>query len=378
MPENELDSMLDLEIVKREIPSNEVVGGESLAEDAVIDIESETLGKVSLVIKKTPYVENPADLMLTVPDLKISQLTEFEPGKGCEFIALCGRTVGKMHNQLGRGMPVIALNQQAECVYIPNKFAPDGTELKLQTINELHAHLFIEAGEGHSMGPASNMEVADQIDFMDPFGLAVGKLLYGMLDNGGIELPNGFIANYETASFPLGLTIKIGDDIGSATGKPEFFDMLQRLQSKYVELYYYVKCELTNEDGSLKDRQSRKAFVTEFLEGKNLEPNEQRALETIGIATRNVEAEPRKNMRLVQGPALTWVIYESEGVTCANMNFRIVSRGNASDALGVWVEPVGKADVERKSQLRDFYIELAKQLKQENAKTGPATDRLNS
>ena len=74
-------------------------------------------------------------------------------------------------------------------------------------------------------------------------------------------------------------------------------------------------------------------------------------------------------MRLVQGPALTWIIYEDRGITRTNMNFRIISRGNASDALGVWVEPSGESGDDRKSQLRNFYIMQANQLKDENVAT---------
>ena len=51
--------------------------------------ESE-VGRMGLTYKKTPYVENPADLMLILEDSEVSQLTDFTTDQGVSFLELVG------------------------------------------------------------------------------------------------------------------------------------------------------------------------------------------------------------------------------------------------------------------------------------------------
>lgn len=119
-------------LIKRTVPINPVTKvRENLLDDAYLVFESEALGKLCLTQKKTPYELHPADVMLAMPNNKASQLTDLSIPEGVEFLGLCGYVAKVMRETLGRGMPVVAVNQQPECRNIPRKYSEDGTELKV-------------------------------------------------------------------------------------------------------------------------------------------------------------------------------------------------------------------------------------------------------
>lgn len=365
---------LNLDIIKREIPSNIVPPGGELKDAAVLwlgEKESE-VGRMGLTYKKTPYVENPADLMLILEDSEVSQLTDFTTDQGVSFFRACGEVATNMASMIGEGKPFIALNQQADCTAIPFKFAPDGTELKVQTIDNIHAHIFIETGYGENMGPAHEMTEMDQVDFMDPYGIAVGKL-FQEYAQGLLPIDSPTVVTFNEMNYPLGLTFTLNGGIKENLSSADFFNLIQDVQRQYVKMYRQVYSLLTNESGQLRTHQERKILVEEFLKTHNVTDETKRDLLTLCVATKNVELEERKQMRLVRGPALTWVIYEDGVNTKATMIFRIVSRGNATDALGIWVEPKGIASEEREMELQNFYGALMSNLGNNyNVFPGPA------
>ena len=362
------------DILYREVPRNTVsVLGKSnggYEADSLAIIKDGLWGRFGIVRKWTQYVTGQADVMIIPLGSKVSQLTELEAPQLNRLFHLCGTVVSEMHRRCGNGFPVVAINQQTECVNIPNKFAPDGTELKVQTIDEVHAHLYIEDGEhGHTIAQ-SELKAEDKYSFVDPLGVIAGKLIYKEVC-GALERIPGFVKlHLFDDKYPLGVNLELKGGISENLDKTELCTFIVDTQSRIFGIYRSL-------EDKLKQTTDRTHVVDWFLREQHMDEKSARYVSKIIRMIKVNSKVEKKHHRFVPGPAMTWIIYEKNGNTFVNLTPRILSRGNASESLGVWVEPVNDTDESGKidSAQKTFWDEIINNLsKVLNITRGPIYD----
>ncbi len=353
----------DLTVIKRVIPQNEVISPTegTIFDDCVLHLHSDILGEVKFVRKKTQYVENPADGMLVLRDNAASQLTDLTLVEGKEFIRILFNLANTMHRHLGYGYPTISINQQRDCRLIPRKYLPDGTEVKVQTIDQLHAHIFIEDRSGYSLASLESLEGQDLYDHNDPYGVAATEILEQLVTQviSYYGLSDRYTVKFQRDSFPMGLQISVSNPFDAEDLSGEIFLILNEIQYQAYSAYSELENLITSTDGILLPRRERSSIATQWLSKFNLTEKSYRQLYTLIVALKpKISNEARTYLRLIQGPAMTWVLQDGYGRTEIYVTPRIFSRGNAMEVLGVYVENEGKSSAERTNQLNGFYIEL--------------------
>lgn len=319
-----------------------------LLNDVNFVVGSDSLGELSFIRKKTPYVCNPADGLLMALQSNASQITDLTPLQQKEFLSIAGFIANEFSSRVS-GIPVIAINQQTECREIPSKYSQDGTELKVQTINELHAHIFMLDGSQNHLCTIAELDSSDRNDFYDPIGLGFLKLF---IQNYGLSQKYSNLF-FETSQQPLGLTLQFDSSISCTLNTLEFAKTLSDLQRDFVSFY----CELRDlmNNFLFESYKARYLITQNVLKDFDLTDDEYRLLHKVGSCLRRTSAEEkRKHMRLVQGPALTWIIFEDNGKTKVNLTPRVFSRGNAMEAMGYWVEQTDEIDNEEQGRRREF------------------------
>ncbi len=342
----------ELVVIERYVPRNPVhePNRDGFRADSLLVIDNADLGPIGVVRKKTHYVNSPADVMIMPLEGAISQITELSEAEAASFLLTCARVVDAMREISPDGSPVIAINQQPDCIMLPTKFAPDGTELKVQTIDAIHAHVFLEDGRGLPRGTISSMDKVASTDFFDPLGHAVSQLFISevnrQLDEAGLATQS----TYNTDHFPLGINVPFDGDIVAVLTDPRIARFIQATQRSYVQTYRMIEQIWQNYSG-----EARRDQITQFfsgLSGENIQVRE--FVERVILSLREDVSGVERHHRLVQGPALTWVIYERDGRCYIHLTPRFFSRGNAMEDLGVWVEPVEEVTPDL-SEANDFY-----------------------
>lgn len=373
-PENSLLPSL----IRRTVPINPTIRArKSLLDDAYVIFDSEVLGRVCLTQKKTPYEIHPADVMVAIPDNKASQLTELSYFEGVVFLRTCGRIARIMHKALGRGFPVVAINQQPECRNIPYKYSEDGTELKVQTLNELHAHVFIEDHFGERYLSVAELSPDSKYDFYDPYAMAFSEGLFNRVAGKLVKLDKQHKISFNQGTFPIGINIAWGEDIVTTLGDAHFYQFIREVQEDIVSIYRSVETMIINDDGSFADRNKRRLMVDALCDSEGrLSDKCRRVITSLIMGLRSSDSEKRKYMRLIKGPALTWAFCENNGCTNINLIPRIISRGNAMEMLGIWVETGEVADEKRLIMQDAYFDKLIGHLGVDlNVKGGPALGR---
>lgn len=343
-----------LPIWQREVTPNN--GRPTLREDTHTLLQVNGLGTVGLVQKTRPYVSTPADLMLLPFEKEVSQLTELTAEEGRALFAVTADVATTLHTLIGTGVPVIGINQQPDCVLIPEKYAADGTELKVQTIDTLHLHVFVEDGSGWQRGTVGELEALDRYDFVDPFSLIVSELALPIVH---AQLGGEGTVDLQTSRFPIGLDIVFSGDISEVLAQPFFFTFLQSLQRELFKVYGDISGLVFHPDGDLRPQQERVLNVQHFLQTADISPYQKRLLVGVVSNLKPRNEEPRKHLRFVQGPALTWVIYQRGRQTHLAMTPRILSRGNAMESFGIWKDhPDENGDANHQRWINDFYWKL--------------------
>lgn len=349
------------DILYREVPRNTVsIFGKSdrgYKADSLAVIKDDLWGRFGIVRKWTQYVAGPADVMIVPLGSKISQLTELETPRLNRFFHLCGVVVSEMHRKCKNGFPVVAINQQPECVNIPNKYAADGTELKVQTMNEIHAHLYIENGEHSRIIAQSMLKVEDRYSFVDPLGVIVGKLIYGEVRGLSERIPGFVKLHLNDGKYPLGVNFEFTGGISGNLDKPELCRFMVDTQLWIFGIYRSL-------EEKLKQATDRAGVVDWFLSEHHMDEKSAKYVSKIIRVIKNFSEVKKKYHKFVPGPAMTWIIYEKNGNTLVNLTPRILSRGNASESLGVWVEPVDDAiqSVKNDFNQKQFWVETINSL----------------
>lgn len=330
-----------LYVIREEVPVNEIYGGrDDFIQNEAISLKDEILGQVSLIRKRTPYVSNPSDIMLMLPDQSASQITDLTNSQGGRLLEVCTEILRVSGSRI-QGARYISINQQTECLDIPQKFASDGTELKVQTFNELHAHIFIRPyGTNYLQTQATSLEEEDYYDFFDEFGIVVSKAFFQTVNPKIIE--NYHVAlSFQENRFPIGINISSSiRDFNSV----QLFEFMNFLQEEYVSFYYRFANEMQDENGVLLSRSERMSLYNKLRNSISLSKDDEKVLKTLLIATRETNLESRKHMKYIKGPALTWLL--EFGATNINLHLAIkfLARGNAMESLGVWVDQVLSKD----------------------------------
>lgn len=343
-----------LPIVYREVPKNPAnfPDQKGFLLDSFLTLEHPLIGTVALTRKRTQYVTGPADTMIVPLDLNASQLTELTVVQGHVFFEVCGCVAAAMLELAGNGYPVIAVNQQPECVNIPQKFASDGTELKVQTIDHLHSHVFIEDGAGVRGKKIAELDSASRNDFLDRLGLAASHLLLARINRKLVEFSFRPVAFFSESKFPLGINIPFIGGIRGLMANKKVFRLVTEVQEDLIELYGSVEGHMLDEDKERKKRQ-----LELFLSGLDAPASVKNYLLTVAMAIKKDAAGLEKHLHLVMGPAMTWIFFEKEKKTFINLTPRFFSRGNAMEALGIWVEPI-EVNKEKNLASQDAFYRL--------------------
>lgn len=351
-----MDSIENQFIVRRSVPTNAIYGGRHEIEvNEAIRLTSPKLGDISLIRKKTPYTSNPVELMITIPEVPVSQLTELKIEQGAEFFNI-SEEILKISSKKVSGRPLLSINQQHEGVNIPEKFAADGTEVKVQTIDPLHGHLFVDSGGGEEAFLIKHLDDTDKYDFYDVFSIAIAEYLYCVLsmskDFSSINL------KFDISKPPYGLLI----EFPANSDNHEMFSLIQRLQLYYLDLYYQVYSEMVDLKGEPLPKRQRFHRAQELLKEIEISEASKHSLITMLSASVPLNLENRKFLRFIQGPALTWIIDFFGDSKRVYMGPKILSRGNAMEALGVWVDQAFDRTDEGEHAQIEFYKYLIKRL----------------
>lgn len=347
-----LEDIPELDIVKRVAPRNELSGGvDTLEKDAVLVTQDDLLGRCALVKKLTQYVDSPADLMFVALDTDASQITELPIHHLQRYFSLV-QLYANAFSEFQDGTPIVAFNQQERCKRIPSKFSTDGTELKVQTINQLHVHIFIEDGSGFEHTTLRELEEEDILDFYDVVGIAFSELLQAKLNIKISEM--GWNIQLNSRSYPLGLT----------------FTPLEKPRVDLPTLMVYFQKEYNAAYGDIErvfvekivgaTRRERLLLYEGLVEKYNLSPSSKRVFKTLALALKDKPTDEEKSfLRLIEGPAITWVLElpwcprNIKATACP----KFFSRGNAMEAIGVWVDQEKRATRKDHSE---FYESLKK------------------
>lgn len=345
-------------LIRRDVPRN-IVSGKSIegyAADAYFIIDDNLLGKVAIVKKWTRYVNNPADAMVIPLESNISQLTDLDYESGIRFMELCSFLATTMHDKLGAGFPVIAINQQTDCQKLPYKYSDDGTEVKVQTIDQLHAHVFVEDGLGVPFMAVGDLPKEDRYCFYDPLAEVASEIVCSpsFFDK---EL-YGIEKTLSNNGFPMGVKFAVE---GNSSEMGTLFAVMKTIQTRYVNLYREIERELL-ENGQVVGIQARRSLLNRLNSEFDLSRKSRAILYYVLNNLRDYSNEERKFMRFVQGPALTWIIYEDKNHLLVNLSPRILSRGNASESLGIWVEPIDSDNVALADEQSNFFRSLINSL----------------
>lgn len=359
-----MDNTEDLYVSRQNVATNSIYGeSDDLDPNEFMELETPVLGQLSLVRKKTPYVDNPSDMMIRMKDFEYSQITEMPAEKGAALLEICGEILDISEEKFD-GRKFIAINQQVECNNIPSKYAQDGTELKVQTINEIHPHMFILPADYPNTWKLGELEDEDFHDFYDEFAVAVSEALSKSFNVGNSSVRKTFNRNM----YPVGLIFHVSRD-----GLKEFyqtFDLMQRFQSEYSNLYYQYIGLILDQDGNLLPRKERLEEMRERVERLNLSKESEHSLLKMFVSSIPRDQEDRKYLRFIQGPALTWLIEISDTDLMVHPSLRFVSRGNAMESLGVWVDQdYDRQDTHLEGQ-KKLYQKLIRRMHQYKAKKG--------
>jgi hypothetical protein len=362
------------DILYREVPRNpvSVLGKSDLGyeADSLAIVVDDLWKRFGIVRKWTQYMTGPADVMIIPLGTNVSQLTELDSPRLNRFFHLCGSLIDEMQRECGNGFPVVAINQQPECVNIPNKYAVDGTELKVQTIDCLHAHLYIENGEHHHKIAHSSLRPEDKLSFVDPVGIIAGEIINNEL-SGVLEKIPGFVKSHLFVDrYPLGVNLELTGGIRENLDKIELCRFMADTQSWIFAIYRSL-------EDRLKQTTDRTNVVDWFLGEHHMDKRSAKYVSKIIRTIKDCSKVKKKHHRFVPGPAMTWIIYERDGNTFVNLTPRILSRGNASESLGVWVEPLDNTsgNKEAMSNQEKFWNSIITKLSSTlDIKKGPAYD----
>ena len=100
--------------------------------------------------------------------------------------------------------------------------------------------------------------------------------------------------------------------------------------------------------------------VNDFLNKRcsNLSAFSQRIARLLAMNIVSSRSESRQYLRLIYGPASTWIIYEDDSGCYVHLSPKVLSRGNAMESLGIWKDQFDEADEQRQFALDDFYLKL--------------------
>jgi len=331
-------------------------------------------GHVALVQKSRPYITGPADLMLIPIYRDISQVSELDDDEGRALLRMSGSVAHAMvraDEGKGQSHSVIAFNQQPACVYLPEKYE-NGVEVKTQTINQLHFHIFLEDGQGETNGTIADLKEGDKKDFLDIFGIAFGEALIPVLKKKVTSLNNKAEVFFLKNRFPLGINIRWDESLESVTNDPNLFNFIKFSQERLIAFYQdFAGCIAAdgshwweNRNSDLRSKSERIEKVNDFLKRKcgNLSAFSQRIARLLATNIVSSGSESRQYLRLIYGPASIWIIYENDSGCYIHLSPKVLSRGNAMESLGIWKDQFDEADEKRQLVLDDFYLKLIEEI----------------
>ena len=370
-----------LRILLRDIPRNpppqKVLSANSFLQEHYGNIhtivELPYHGQLGLIQKVTPYVTNQADTMVAPMYRKISLLDEFKTREGIDYFAFLGRLAGIFLSILGDGIPIVAINQQALCNQIPRKYIDD-VDLKVQTWNQFHAHVFLEDFSGTAWMQRSTIPLLERKNFFDPLSMAASELALRQVDTvREVFLPETEL-NLSKDHFPLGITLKWHRNIESAFDDPALFLFMRTVQTSLFKMYNHFMLEYLQLENPLAvntylsalSRESaalRKKAIIELIQKNQFSIFTEKILMVLANNLRSWHDEKLHYLRIIPGPAMTWLIFQEFDQVVINLSFRILSRGNASEALGIYTRHDQFADSSRLIELNDFHHLLSEKLK---------------
>lgn len=356
-----IDRIPELCVIRRDTPRNEILGSkENMEPDAVFILEDDILGKTALVEKLTPYTNNPADLMLVNLERKETQITQLDERSRLRYFQILGMTANAFE-KVTKEKTFICFNQQENCEQIAQKYSPDGTELKVQTINSLHAHIFSENFQGDFFRNLSELDQKDFYDFYDPLGMTFSEIVYReVVKKSGMD--NLSIIDQQ---YPFGILLKMRGKFGEVPASDNLARMVCELQTRYSEIYNQIARGMEAEILGHDKKRRKDSFQKKLPQLADLSKPSQRIVKTIFLALKDDPLqEEKKYLRFVQGSALTWIITQNQDFLEATLSPKVLSRGNAMEALGIWVEQAPKNNPNRQAIKQSFYqlleIKLAK------------------
>lgn len=266
---------------------------------------------ISILTKKTPYTSLDSEGMFYirgVDNKMYSQVTEFDRNQRNLISFFCEQLVNAIKIICNHDA-ILSANQQQECVLIPAKFDTNGVEVKVQTINGFHMHFFPNIIHPLTIVPLDSLELLDQQDFYDIYGADL-------------------LADYQTVPNSNFYKSKGVSQLG-------IMESLLEFHLDFSRRYYNYTSVMGN-----------KPTDAQFTIRQNT---------FLNLLQRPTELSPK--FYPIQGPAFTYLYDHSNGSMIAP---RMVSRGNAMEAMYVWVDQCGLMSDQEVINRRRFFEKLYK------------------
>lgn len=344
-----------------------------LEKDTHTYLSVDNRGLIALVQKSRPYISGPADLMLIPAYRSVSQICELDDNEGQSLLEMSGVIANSMVEISGDkncGRPVIALNQQPSCVSLPGKYE-EGVEVKIQTIDQLHLHIFLEDGEGDPFLTIGALSAEDKKDFLDIPGLVLSEALFPDVDHQATALNSLAETRFSLDKYPLGINIRWGRKITDITGDPKAFDFIKHVQDRLATAYQdFCRCLTVGGDDWWLGRSQLRFSDERIARTEVLLETTYKHISDFGkrvalLIARNIvpgELEERRYLKMLYGPSCTWIFFEDSSGAYIHFSPKVLSRGNAMECLGIWKDQFEEADEARQRLQHSFYLDLQENL----------------
>jgi diadenosine tetraphosphate (Ap4A) HIT family hydrolase len=321
----------------------------NLALEPIAVFEKKESGhQVQGVVKLNQYTATPYEVALFPTHRPITELTDLRASEGATIMESVYDTAKSMKQMLGDNAAVIiGINQHHNVENLPAMIERGNEKVttRVQTIDQLHIHVYAELpGEDKNL-PFSQLDKAKQREIRDPYIFAAAELVHPYVKLLQAENPDVWgNAHIQDKHFPLGLNIHLPQ--GLETIKTEaFFTGLQTLQNAYRHEYNqvtdcFVDTKTTDEYSMFKvqPEQQRLARTEDYLQSHPEYSDHTRSLLNATAKQHASFAEVENHYHtFVRGAAFTIGIYQNEhGETQLNWQPRIISRGNVLSSFGIF------------------------------------------
>lgn len=347
---------------------NEYDNDVTLLNDAsIVHVRGKNGTNIALVSKARNYSSTEFDVMVSTLDGNQSCLIDLTKEQRVDFFAVVKNVVAYTQN-VSQLPLAVGLNQHPKGHLLPYRNEV-GQKNRVQTLKPLHVHVYetdVIDGTHHRI---STMSKEDKRDICDPLILVSGDILRNRLSICGEQSEENPKVSLDIKSAPFGLTIEFPDDILEFIDKRS--DLLVEIQESYLSIYGEMFNLFASEiDGCVEihDVETRISNVEQFIfQNPNITSYSKRVLIMFARNIKDIEDVPLYST-FINGPAITYTLFEKDGKSALNIHPRLMSRGNSADAMGLYVDNEFTKEAETQEDLKTkmrYYTGLVSHLKTE-------------